>query len=139
MVQPSVSRQPSLGAVEHAARSRHVLVVEDEAGVRRLLADLLTSEGYLVSEASNGLRGLDRLRDERPDIVILDLMMPVMSGFAFAEACRRMDGYQEVPIIAMSAMYDLKRVEATLHALGVGACLAKPFDLDVLLSLVAKL
>jgi two-component system chemotaxis response regulator CheY len=118
---------------------KRILVVDDEPGVRRLLSDLLASEGYLVSEAADGVRGLVRLREACPDVVILDLMMPVMSGWAFAEECQRIDGFREVPIIAISAMCDIHSSATTLHGLGVRAVLAKPFDVDVLLSLVATL
>jgi CheY-like chemotaxis protein len=118
---------------------KRVLVVDDEPGVRRVLNDLLASEGYLVCEASDGAEGLERLRLFRPDVVILDLMMPVMNGWTFAEECRRVNGCRDLPIIAISAMYDLSRAATALHALGVHACLAKPFDVEALLSLVTTL
>ena len=66
-------------------------------------------------------------------------MMPVMSGWTFAEHCHRLDGCQELPIIALSATLDVQRAAAALHALGVRACLAKPFDFEALLSLVGRL
>ena len=66
-------------------------------------------------------------------------MMPGMNGWTFAEECRRMDSCGEFPIIAMSAMYDIEGAAAALRALNVRACLAKPFDLDVLLEHVALL
>jgi CheY-like chemotaxis protein len=112
-------------------------VVDDEPGVRRLLADLFVGEGYLVSEASDGARALDGLRVIVPDVVILDLMMPVMTGWTFAEQCRRIDGCRDLPIIAMSAMFDIQFAATQLQALGVRAYLAKPFDVEVLLALVA--
>jgi two-component system alkaline phosphatase synthesis response regulator PhoP len=118
---------------------KRVLVVDDEPGVRGLLGDLFASEGYLVSVASDGAQGLDRLRVFCPDVVILDLMMPVLSGWSFAEQCRQSDEFRDVPIIAMSAMFDVPHATTALHALGVRACLAKPFDVDVLLSLVTEL
>jgi len=129
-------RQPPAVA---EAEPKRILVIDDESGVRRLLTDLLAGEGYDVSEASDGIRGLERLRDVSPDLIILDLMMPVVSGWAFAEKCRRMDISGDVPIIAMSAMLDLNRAAATLDALGVRAYVAKPFDVEALLALVAQL
>jgi len=101
------------------AEPKRILVIDDESGVRRLLTDLLAGEGYDVSEASDGIRGLERLRDVSPDLIILDLMMPVVSGWAFAEKCRLMDISGDVPIIAMSAMFDLNAAAATLDVLGV--------------------
>jgi CheY-like chemotaxis protein len=99
---------------------------------------LLSDEGYLVSEASDGAQALQRLPAFRPHLVVLDLMMPVMSGWTFVAECRRMDGFGELPIIAMTAAYDVRTAVAELVSMGVRACLAKPFDLDDLLSLVGQ-
>jgi CheY-like chemotaxis protein len=74
-----VARRPRVAQAK-PTRPKRILVVDDEPGVRRLLADLFASEGYLVSEASDGARALDGLQFLVPDVVILDLMMPVMSG-----------------------------------------------------------
>jgi CheY-like chemotaxis protein len=114
-------------------------VIDDEPSVRELLADLFGSEGYLVSEAADGIRGLHVLRETCPDLVILDLMMPVMNGWTFADKCRRTDACRGVPIIAISAMFDMRQSAHALHSLGIRAFLAKPFDVEVLLSLVATL
>lgn len=135
----SLSRRPSAGADARKAEPKHILLIDDESGVRRLFADLLAGGGYVVSEAPNGIRGLERLQDVSPDLIILDLMMPMSSGWAFAEEYRRMDVYGDVPIIAISAMFDLNSAAATLDALGVRAYLAKPFDVEALLALVAAL
>jgi two-component system nitrogen regulation response regulator NtrX len=118
---------------------KHVLVVDDEPGLRRMLGELFVSEGYVVSEASDGAKGLACMRASCPDVVVIDLMMPVMTGWAFLEEYRRLNGCPDVAIIAISAMFDLQRAATPLRALGVRACLAKPFDIDVLLSLVGTL
>jgi CheY-like chemotaxis protein len=138
-VHGSAWRHTPLGTGAQATIPKHILVVDDESSVRRLLVDLFASEGYVVTEASDGHRGLDRLKELRPDVVILDLMMPVMSGWTFAEKCRRMDGCRDLPIIAISAMFDLESAAATLKSLGVRVCLAKPFDINALLAAVAEL
>jgi len=127
------------GAYKHIPEPKRILVIDDEQAVRHVLRDLLASEGYLVIEAADGAQGLNCLRATCPDVVILDLMMPRMNGWAFAEECRRMDSCGELPIIAMSAVYDVEGAAAALRALNVRACLAKPFDLDVLLEQVALL
>ena len=130
-------QQVETGAKE--AIPKHILVVDDEPGVRRLLSDLFGSEGYMVREAADGSRGLDLLRELCPHVIVLDLMMPGMSGWAFAKECSQMDGCRDVPIIAISAMFDVHSVADGLHGLGVRAVLAKPFDVEMLLSLVAQL
>ena len=135
----SSSRYLQVKAGAKATIPKHILVVDDEPGVRRLLTDLFASEGYLVSEAADGIRGLNRLRELCPDVIILDLMMPGMNGWTFARQCGQMDGCRGVPIIAISAMFDIHGATDELHGLGVRAVLAKPFDIEVLLSLVATL
>jgi CheY-like chemotaxis protein len=122
----------------NATATKRILVVDDEPAVRRLLRDLLSDEGYVVSDASDGAQGLECLPSFQPHVIVLDLMMPVMSGWTFATECRQVDGGSDVPIIAMTAAYDAHHAVAKLDGLGVRACLAKPFDLDELLSLVAQ-
>jgi CheY-like chemotaxis protein len=119
--------------------SKHVLIVDDETSVRRLLGSVFADEGYLISEAGDGFQALACLRNARPDVIVLDLMMPGMSGKAFVEEIHRLDGFGDLPIIAVTAMYDVASMAAELHSLGVNVCLPKPFDLEELLSLVAQL
>jgi CheY-like chemotaxis protein len=116
-----------------------VLVVDDEPALRRLLTDLFSIEGYWVSAASDGAQALERLQDFRPDVVVLDLTMPVMSGWTFAEECHRLDGYGDLPIVAVSAMHDVASAVPRLEHLGVARCLAKPFDVAELLAVVEQL
>jgi CheY-like chemotaxis protein len=118
--------------------SGRVLVVDDEPGLRRLLTDLFSIEGYRVSAASDGAQALERLQYFKPDVVVLDLTMPVMSGLAFAEECRRLDGYTELPIVAVTAMHDMEGIAPRLENLGVSKCLPKPFDVAELLAVVEQ-
>ena len=109
----------------------HVLIVDDEPWLREMMADILSAEGYRVTTAVDGIRGLEQLRDQRPDLIVLDLMMPVLDGWAFIEECRAIvDG--QIPIIGVSACMTTE-VAARLREVGVQVCLAKPFDLSELL------
>ncbi len=117
---------------------RQILVVEDDASIRGLVSDLLRDDGYQVSEACNGAEALDAVRERRPDLIVLDLMMPVMDGWTFVEACRQEPGCDNVPIVVTSASHDLPRTAERLRSFGVRTCLAKPFDVDGLLALVER-
>ena len=109
----------------------HVLIVDDEPSLRDVMADIMVGEGYRVTTAVDGIRGLERLREDRPDLIVLDLMMPVLDGWAFVEACREMaDG--DIPIIGVSACMTAD-IAARLRNQGVEVCFAKPFDLGELL------
>jgi PAS domain S-box-containing protein len=80
-----------------------VLVVEDEADVRSHVCAYLRREGFPVAEAENGVRALDALAKERPCLVLLDLMMPEMDGFAFLRALRARQEWRDVPVVVLTA------------------------------------
>src|SRR6266566_321526 len=108
----------------------YVLVVDDDPAIRGLVADALRNEGYAVDLAAHGREALDAMRARRPATIILDLMMPVMDGFSFMEACHQEHLCHDVPILVISAAQDALRRIADVP---VHACLTKPFDLDTLI------
>jgi two-component system, OmpR family, response regulator MprA len=122
------------GAIMPEAKS--VLVVDDEAAIRGLIADALDFDGYTVRTARDGADALEKVARDRPDAIILDLMMPVMDGRSFLSACRRDPRCADIPILVVSAAHDLGAIAPEL---GARACLAKPFDIDVLLAVVDRL
>jgi two-component system chemotaxis response regulator CheY len=115
---------------------RNVLVVDDDPCIRDLLAEELHYRGYSVITARNGSEALDRLHVMTPDVIVLDLMMPVMDGWTFVERYRDPAGRRSVPIIVVSAEGDLC---PGYEALGVTAFLHIPFDLNELANWIAKL
>src|SRR6267378_8147235 len=116
----------------------NILVVEDDDAIRGLVSEVLRDDGYQVQEATNGVEALASLREIRPDLIVLDLMMPVMDGWTFVEECRRKQWCDGVPIVVTSASHDLPRTAERLRSFGVRTCLAKPFDVDGLLALVER-
>jgi CheY-like chemotaxis protein len=111
-----------------------VLIVEDDQALRDMLADLLDGSGYRTVTASDGAAGLDTLRQIAPDLVLLDVAMPIMDGLTFLrrrseEACR-----PTVPVVVMSA----HQRESEARKLGAQQFISKPFDLDDLLGLVDR-
>ena len=115
-----------------------ILVVEDDDAIRALVTEVLRDDGYEVSEACNGIEALEYVSHHRPDLIVLDLMMPVMDGWAFVEEYRRRMNSPEVPIVVTSASHDLPRTAERLQSFGVRTCLAKPFDVEGLLALVER-
>jgi two-component system, chemotaxis family, chemotaxis protein CheY len=118
------------------AATSNVLVVDDDSSIRNLLAEELRYRGYSVVVARNGIEALDRLEVMTPDVIVLDLMMPVMDGWTFVEHYRDRAGRRSVPIIAVSAAGDLP---TGYRALGVTAFLRKPFDLNELANCIAQM
>src|SRR5438105_3128734 len=93
-----------------------ILVVEDDPMIREVLAGLLVDEGYEVDEAAHGLEGLERLRACRPDLIVLDLMMPVMDGWNFRDRQRQLADCADVPVVVLSAVRDLEQQAVRLDA-----------------------
>jgi DNA-binding response OmpR family regulator len=119
---------------------QRILVVEDDAGIRELIAEILRGEGYVIDQAANGRDALLHVKRARPDAILLDLMMPVMDGQTFARTCGTLDhNNSTIPILVMSASPDLARSAEQLRPYGVRGQLPKPFDMDELVTMVRAL
>lgn len=94
-----------LGSLESLGRYvQRVAILEDDPGARRLLRRILQARGrYQIFEAENGLQGLELIRRERPDVVLLDLMMPVLDGFGVLEALQADEELRTIPVIVITA------------------------------------
>jgi CheY-like chemotaxis protein len=114
---------------------RRALVIEDDEDTRDVLTMLLTVLGFEVREAKNGKEALDTLATWRPDLIVLDLMMPVMNGWAFRAEQRRIPEVRDIPVVVLSARAPPFRPE---DGLDVAELLPKPFELDSFLSAVAR-
>lgn len=112
-----------------------VLVVEDHADLREMLAVLLESEGYDVHTARNGAEALVSLAKARPSVILLDLMMPVMSGDEFRQRQLADPRYRDVPVICMTAAHDGRERCERMHA---NLYFQKPVDFDRLLGAVRE-
>lgn len=111
-----------------------VLIVDDEFGIVEAIRDLLTDEGYRTAIALNGREALERMSKERPALVLLDYMMPVLNGPAVLEAMKRDKRLWDVPTVMMSASTPDRWRHLTCTAF-----LPKPFTLDQLLTTVHRL
>ena len=109
-----------------------VLVVDDDESIRQIVSIFLTDEGYEVLGVANGQVALDIIDQFRPDIILLDLRMPVMDGWEFVRCYRAQPG-PHAPIIAFVAALHAEEERDEIGATGL---LAKPFDLEDLLAAV---
>ena len=124
------------GEMLAARPSRRVLIVDDEASIRKVILDVLTADGYVVDQATNGADAIIRMRVSLPDAMVLDLMMPVMDGRTLVGAMRQDQSLTGVPFILISASISLQDACKELAAQG---CLNKPFEIDAVLAAVHKL
>jgi K+-sensing histidine kinase KdpD/DNA-binding response OmpR family regulator/ligand-binding sensor domain-containing protein len=112
-----------------------VLIVDDDASIRSLLRQELGEAGYLTEEAENGQEALAHVRERRPDLIILDVMMPEMSGFDVAAILKNDPETMDIPIIILSVVQDKSRG----YRIGVDRYLTKPINTQELFSEVGSL
>ncbi|HEX7151456.1 MAG TPA: response regulator [Thermoanaerobaculia bacterium] len=111
-----------------------VLVVDDDANIRKMIIAALRREGYQFIEAPNGREALDLMRSDHPDVVVLDLMMPVLSGWDVLRERQYDAELNKIPVIVVSANRDPEVANAVDK--GICAFLPKPFDIGALSALV---
>ena len=117
--------------------TNHILVVDDESDVRELLRKFLTRRGYEVDTASDGMAAIEAIRENPPDIVLLDIRLPKIDGLSVLRRLR--DDADDVAIITMSGIADEDMARQSLE-LGAADFITKPFNLPYLeTSLLAKL
>ncbi len=115
--------------------ARTVLVVDDEFGVAEVLDAILTDEGYRVITATNGRQALARIAEQRPDLVLLDYMMPILDGVAVLRALSADPAADGLPVVVMSALPE----EAISTETGrYAAFLRKPFQIRTVLAAVSR-
>lgn len=123
---------------EPSSNKGRVLVVEDDLDLRDMVALMLEERGYRVDTAANGREALDCFEDSRPDLILLDMRMPVMNGWEFVDAMRRrysgLNGGLP-PVVVMTAAEDARQRAAEVSAVGY---VSKPFDIDELLFTIAN-
>ena len=124
--------------IEKDSRDRTILVVEDAEDARYLMRLELERLGYLVIEAEDGKKAVEMALVDRPDIILMDLSLPVMDGFAATEKIRASNGLEGVPIIAVTAHQETD-FRAGAKAAGFDAYVTKPIDFNWLNELIQGL
>lgn len=116
--------------------AKHILLVDDEPGIRTAVSAYLEDSGYQVSVAANAALALEAFSKAKPDLVISDVMMPHMDGYAFLQAIRERD--RAIPVVFLTAKgMTTDRIQG--YQAGVDAYLPKPFDPDELVAIVDNL
>ena len=112
---------------------KRILIIDDEAEIVAALEEILTDEGYEVATATQGREGLAEMEKRRPDLVLLDLMMPVMDGATTLKAMETREEWRGVPVVLMSA-----GGQDAARRSGERPFLAKPFDLTQLFAMIDR-
>ncbi|HEV8433242.1 MAG TPA: response regulator [Thermoanaerobaculia bacterium] len=123
-----------MSIAEQIGTQARVLVVDDDSAIRRMIVAALRREGYSFLEAANGRDALDLMHEEHPDVVVLDLMMPILSGWDVLRERAHDAAMRKIPVIIVSANRD-PEIATAVNA-GICAFLPKPFDIAALSALV---
>lgn len=117
---------------------KKLLIVEDDAALVEVLKERLEANNYEVTVACDGVEGLDKAKRERPDLIILDLMLPKLDGYKVCSLLKKDISYSKIPILMLTARtLELDRQVGT--AAGADAYLTKPYDPQALLEKVQEL
>ena len=117
--------------------SQRVLIVEDQADNRAILRDLLSNAGYDLIEATNGEEGITLAESKRPDLIVMDVQLPVVDGYEATRRIKSNAALRSIPIIAVTS-YALSGDEAKARAAGCDAYVAKPFSPRQLLAKIRE-
>jgi two-component system, cell cycle response regulator DivK len=119
--------------------SKRILVVEDEEDSRKILRDLLTSADYEMTEAGNGEQALAAVAKQRPDLILMDIQMPVLDGYEATRRIKADPALKDVPIIVVTSYALSGGDEAKARAAGCDDFVPKPFSPRQLLARIRKL
>ena len=136
--EPTRAGACSAGEAEGPRGAATVLVAEDDEDIRRMMVLLLRMKGYKTAEAGDGQEALEVARVLRPDLILMDLQLPRLNGFAVARFVRQTDELRRVPIVVVSAHDPAKHRNLALAA-GCNAYVQKPIDFDSLDALILGL
>ena len=117
---------------------KRILIVDDEEDIVDVLKFRLEANNYAVLSASEGQEGLNRARAEKPDLIILDLMLPKLDGYKVCRMLKFDESYKSIPIIMFTARAQKKDEELGME-MGADAYVVKPFEPEILLGKIKEL
>jgi len=115
--------------------SKKILIVDDEPNIVKMVESRLKAEGYEIVTARDGQEGLDAARKEKPDLIILDIMMPKLDGYEVCRMLRADIQYNAIPIVMLTACGQATDIKEGMER-GADAYIAKPFEPNVLVGIV---
>ena len=116
--------------------AKRILIIDDEPEIVELIEIRLKSNQFDVATANDGVQGLEKAKDFKPDLIILDVGMPRMDGYTFVQEFRKDDGLKGIPIIVLTAK---SHVQGLFKAEGIADCFLKPFDTMLLINRIKEI
>ncbi|MGD2029254.1 MAG: hybrid sensor histidine kinase/response regulator, partial [Desulfobacterales bacterium] len=119
-------------------RPLEIMVVDDSVSIRQVVSRLMESQGWKVKTAKDGIDALEKLRESRPNLIVLDIEMPRMNGYEFLGALKAQGGYEDIPVVMLTSRTAAKHREKA-KALGAKGFVAKPYNDDEFIRLICQL
>jgi CheY-like chemotaxis protein len=119
-------------------KKKKVLILEDEQSLSKILVEKFELEGYLVKAAYNGFEGLTAVKDFKPDLILLDIIMPEMDGFTFLKKLRKMEGSKKTPVIVLTNLSEPPKNGRWAQEEVLGYLVKTDWSLDQLVEIVNK-
>ena len=124
------------------SEKQHILVVDDDPDLVESVSMKLESENFRVSKAYDGLEAWDRIKEDRPDLIVLDVMMPRKNGYELCDELKKSDEYKDIVIVLLTAVADAVTSTSFTHMDGKTTLaddfIPKPIELDILMELVKE-
>jgi CheY-like chemotaxis protein len=120
------------------SHSSLILLVDDSYVSNYLMQSILEEKGYSILAVSNGEEALNIIKQQQPDLIILDIMMPEMNGFGVLESVKKIEATAQIPVIMLTARNNLKDQEKAI-LMGAADYVIKPIDIDDVIARVGKL
>jgi chemosensory pili system protein ChpA (sensor histidine kinase/response regulator) len=115
-----------------------IMVVDDSVSIRQVVSRLMEDQGWKVQTAKDGIDALEKLRESRPDLIVLDIEMPRMNGYEFLGAIRTQSGHENIPVVMLTSRTAAKHRDKAM-ALGATEFIVKPYNDDEFVNLILKL
>lgn len=109
---------------ERMKEEKKILIVEDDSALRGILVEFLEAEGFVVSEASNGEEGVEMIKKDNPDVILLDIILPKKDGYEVLKEIKADDNTKDIPVILLTNLGSLSDIEKALE-LGATTYLVK--------------
>ena len=117
---------------------KQILVVDDELDIVEIICEILQGAGYETFSATDGQQALEAMAHRKPDLVVLDIKMPVLDGISVIQQMRNDPSLAKVPVVVVTATQFLIGFQDQHRALAISGCVAKPFEPEEILSAVGK-
>lgn len=114
-----------------------ILIVDDEQDLLTLIETRLKTYGFNVLTALNGEEGFRKAKEEKPDLILLDILMPIVDGVTMAANLRKDENTKKIPIVFLTSLVNEEEIQQK-HKVGGEAFLAKPFEIEEMMSVIQK-